>query len=126
ASKDAAGAYAAASVAAKVIVWVAIGLGVYLLPEAARRTRLGRDARPVLVRTLALIALVALPIVIVYALAADLLLGTVFGNDLKAASTALPWLALAMALLSSAYLAVQYLLALGRASFVWALAVGAA
>jgi glycosyltransferase involved in cell wall biosynthesis/O-antigen/teichoic acid export membrane protein len=125
ADKDAAGAYAAAAVAAKVIVWVAIGLGVYLLPEAARRTRLGRDARPVLVQTLALIAATALPIVLVYALASDLLLGAVFGDDLRSASSALPWLALAMALLASAYLAVQYLLAVGRAAFVWALALGA-
>ena len=34
---DAAGAYAVAAVAAKAIIWVAVGLGMYLLPEAARR-----------------------------------------------------------------------------------------
>ena len=56
---DAAGSYAAASVAAKAVIWVAIGLGLYLLPEAVRRTRAGQDARPVLARTLALIAIVA-------------------------------------------------------------------
>ena len=55
ASDDAAGAYAAAAVAAKGIIWVAVGLGLYLLPEAARRTKSGIDARPVLVRTLVLI-----------------------------------------------------------------------
>ena len=33
---DAAGAYAAAAVAAKAVVWVAIGIGLYLLPEATR------------------------------------------------------------------------------------------
>ena len=40
-----------------------------------------------------------------------------------AASGALPWLGLAMALLACTYLSVQYLLALGRASFIWILAV---
>ena len=39
---DAAGAYAAAAVAAKAVVWVAIGVGLYLLPEATRKARRGR------------------------------------------------------------------------------------
>ncbi len=45
ASGDAAGSYAVAAVAAKAIVWVAVGLGMYLLPECGptrqdrRRTR---------------------------------------------------------------------------------------
>ena len=39
---DAAGAYAAAAVAAKAVVWVAIGIGLYLLPEATRAARRGR------------------------------------------------------------------------------------
>ena len=34
---EAAGAYAAAAVAAKAVVWVAIGIGLYLLPEATPR-----------------------------------------------------------------------------------------
>jgi hypothetical protein len=38
---------------------------------------------------------------------------------------ALPWLGLAMALLACAYLSVQYLLALGRSSFIWVLGVAA-
>ena len=58
---DAAGSYAAASVAAKAVIWIAIGLGLYLLPEAVKRTRTGGDARPVLAKTLGLIAVVAVP-----------------------------------------------------------------
>ena len=42
ASEDAAGSYAVAAVAAKAIIWVAVGLGMYLLPEAARRAAHGR------------------------------------------------------------------------------------
>jgi glycosyltransferase involved in cell wall biosynthesis/O-antigen/teichoic acid export membrane protein len=123
ASDDAAGSYAAASVAAKAVIWVAIGLGLYLLPEAVRRTRAGLDARPVLTRTVALIAIVALPMILVYSVAGHQVLSVVFGEDLTAAADALPLLALAMSLLAWAYLSVQYLLALGRSSFVALLAI---
>jgi glycosyltransferase involved in cell wall biosynthesis/O-antigen/teichoic acid export membrane protein len=126
ASDDAAGAYAAAAVAAKAIIWVAVGLGLYLLPEAARRTKSGVDARPVLIRTLALIGALALPMVLVYAVAARPLLETVFGESFGPAAGALPWLAVAMALLACAYLAVQYLLALGKAAFIVVLGIAAA
>jgi glycosyltransferase involved in cell wall biosynthesis/O-antigen/teichoic acid export membrane protein len=126
ASGDAAGSYAVAAVAAKAIIWVAVGLGMYLLPEAARRVRGGEDARPILLRTLALIAAAAVPMVVLYAVAARPLLGAVFGEDLTEAAGALPWLGLAMALLACAYLAVQYLLAIGRRSFIGVLAAAAA
>jgi len=125
ASATDAGSYAAASVAAKAVIWVAIGLGLYLLPEAVRRTRAGRDARPVLARTLILIASVSVPMVVVYAVAGEQLLSAVFGSDLTAASGALPLLGLAMSLLACAYLGVQYLLALGRSAFVVLLALAA-
>lgn len=125
-TSEMAGAYGVAAVAAKAIVWVAVGLGMYLLPEAARRRREGVATRPILVRTLALIAAAALPMVLVYAVAAEPLLRAVFGEELTGAAGALPWLGLAMALLASAYLSVQYLLALGRALFVWVLGVAAA
>ena len=126
ASDDAAGSYAVAAVAAKAIIWVAIGLGLYLLPETARRAKRGVDARPVLVRTLALIALCGVPMVLIYAVAAEPLLSAVFGEDLTEASGALPWLGVAMALLACSYLAVQYLLGLGRSGFIWILACAAA
>ena len=45
-----AGAYAAAAVAAKVVVWTAVGVALYVIPEAAGRTAAGRGARPVLLR----------------------------------------------------------------------------
>src|SRR5207253_10750166 len=47
-----AGAWGAAAVAAKAVVWVAIGVSLYLVPETARRARTGEDARPILLRTL--------------------------------------------------------------------------
>jgi O-antigen/teichoic acid export membrane protein len=125
ASDDAAGAYAVAAVAAKAIIWIAIGLGMYLLPEAARRAKTGVDARPILLRTLGLIAAGAVPMVLIYTVAGKPLLEAVFGEDLTDASDALPWLGLAMSLLACSYLSVQYLLALGRARFIWILAAAA-
>ena len=56
-SADAAGSYAAAAVAAKAVVWVAIGVGLHLLPEATRRAAAGLDPRPVLLRALGICAL---------------------------------------------------------------------
>jgi O-antigen/teichoic acid export membrane protein len=126
ATGDTAGSYAVAAVAAKAIVWVAVGLGLYLLPEAARRARTGVDGRPVLVRSLGLIALCAVPMMLIFAFGAEQLLEAVFGDDLTEAAGALPWLGLAMTLLACSYLAVQYLLALGRWRFIWVLAAAAA
>jgi glycosyltransferase involved in cell wall biosynthesis/O-antigen/teichoic acid export membrane protein len=125
AEKHTAGAYAAAAVIAKGVIWIAVGLGLYLLPEAARRTRMGVDARPVLVRTLALVAAVSLPAALLYVVAARPVLTAVFGPSYASAAGALPWLAVAMSLLACAYLSVQYLLALERANFLWALAIAA-
>jgi glycosyltransferase involved in cell wall biosynthesis/O-antigen/teichoic acid export membrane protein len=125
AEKHAAGAYAAAAVVAKGIIWIAVGLGLYLLPEAVRRTRMGVDARPVLVRTLGLVGLTALPAALLYLVAARPLLTAIFGHSYARAAGALPVLAIAMSLLACAYLSVQYLLALERANFLWALAVAA-
>ena len=53
-------------------------------------------------------------------------MAAVFGDDLTAASGALPLLAVAMALLACAYLAVQYLIALERANFLLVLGLAAA
>jgi glycosyltransferase involved in cell wall biosynthesis/O-antigen/teichoic acid export membrane protein len=125
AEKHDAGAYAAAAVIAKGVIWVAVGLGLYLLPEAARRTRMGVDARPVLVRTLALVGMVSLPAVLLYIVGAEPLLTAIFGPSYASAAGALPWLAVAMSLLACAYLSVQYLLALERANFLWALGIAA-
>jgi len=126
ASDDAASSYAVAAVAAKAIMWIAIGLGLYLLPEASRRAKRGEDARPILLRTLGLIGALAVPAILIYSVAGEPLLRIVFGEDLTQASDALPFLGIAMTLLACSYLSVQYLLAMGRAHFLVVLAVGIA
>ncbi len=125
ASSAAAGSYAVAAVAAKAVIWVAVGLGMYLLPESARRARAGQDARPVLLSTLGLILAVGVPMVVVYSVAAKPLLRAVFGAELTGGTGALPWLGLAMTFLACAYLCVQYLLALGHRGFIGILVIAA-
>jgi O-antigen/teichoic acid export membrane protein len=120
---DAAGSYAAAAVAAKSVVWVAIGIGLHLLPEATRRSAAGLDPRPVLLRALAILVAIAAPALLIFALAPDLLLRLAFGPDLTLASGALIFLGAAMTLLAVAYLTVQYMVALGETRFLWVLAV---
>jgi O-antigen/teichoic acid export membrane protein len=123
---DAAGAYAAAAVAAKAVVWVAIGIGLYLLPEAARASRSGGDPRRVLVRALGVVGVVAVPMLLVYAVAPETVLRLAFGEDTVQAANALFVLACAMSLLAVSYLGVQYMLGLGRRAFLWALGAVAA
>jgi len=119
---DEAGAYAAAAVAAKAVVWLAIGIGLYLLPEATRAARHGEDPRPVLARALAVVGAVAVPMLIVYAIAPATVLRLAFGPETVVAADALFVLGCAMTLLAVGYLGVQYMLALGRVSFLPALA----
>jgi glycosyltransferase involved in cell wall biosynthesis/O-antigen/teichoic acid export membrane protein len=121
----AAGAYAAAAVASKVVVWVAIGLSLALLPELSRHARRAGDDRGRLARTLALVALVSAPLVLVCTVAAGPVLRLVFGSGLDGAATALPWLALAMALFACAAVAVQHALAIGRRTVVALVAAAA-
>jgi glycosyltransferase involved in cell wall biosynthesis/O-antigen/teichoic acid export membrane protein len=120
---DRAGSYAAAAVAAKAVLWVAIGVGLHLLPEATRRAAAGLDPRPVLLRALGVLAVVAVPALIAFAVMPKLLLRIAFGPDLTGASDALFILGVAMTVLAVAYLTVQYMLALGEARFLWVLGV---
>jgi glycosyltransferase involved in cell wall biosynthesis/O-antigen/teichoic acid export membrane protein len=122
-SGDSSGSYAAAAVAAKSVVWVAIGVGLQLLPEATRRAAAGLDPRPTLLRALGVLAAVAAPALVIFALIPHFLMRVAFGPDLTLASDALPVLGLAMTLLAVAYLTVQYMVALGELKFVWVLGV---
>jgi O-antigen/teichoic acid export membrane protein len=118
---DDAGSYAAAAVAAKTIMWVAIGIGLHLLPEATRRAARGLDPRPVLLRALTILAIVAAPALLVFAVAPKLLLRLAFGPDLTQSANALLLLGAAMTLLAVAYLTVQYMVALHETRFLWVL-----
>ena len=116
--KDLASSYAATAVAAKVLIWIAIGAGFYLVPEVSRRHAARQDTRPVLAKAVAIIAVCAAPCLLIFAFAAEPLLHAVFGaNRLKATEALLP-LGLAFTALAGTYLAIQYMLALKRSSFL--------
>jgi O-antigen/teichoic acid export membrane protein len=123
--EDTAGIYAAATVAAKTIVWVAVGIGLWVLPEATRRAAEGKDPRSVLLRALGLIAALAIPALAVFAAVPGLLLRVAFGPDYERGDEALLTLGAAFALLAVTYVCVQYLLGLHRRTFVAVLAVAA-
>jgi O-antigen/teichoic acid export membrane protein len=123
---DAAGAYAAAAVAAKIVVWTAVGVGLYLIPGAAARAAQGHDARPVLLRALGVVAAVAAPALLIMIAAPELLLRIGFGEEYTGGSGALPLLGLAMTTLALTYLAVNFLLAIGATAFLVPLGLVAA
>jgi O-antigen/teichoic acid export membrane protein len=123
---DTAGVYAAATIAAKFIVWVSVGIGMWVLPEATRRAASERDPRPVLVRALGLIALLSIPILAIFGLVPTLLLRIAFGADYESADGILLALGAAYCLLAATYVTVQFLLGLHRRAFVLFLLVTAA
>jgi O-antigen/teichoic acid export membrane protein len=123
-SEETASDWTAAAVAGKGVMWVAIGLGFWLVPEAAKRVHSGIDPRRALERAMAGVLLIGVPALIVYAVAGETLLDIVF--KLTGASGALPWLALAFTFLALTYLAIQYLLALHHWRFLWPLGAAAA
>ncbi len=121
--QDTASAYAATAVAAKVLIWVAIGAGFYLVPEVSRRHAAGEDTRPVLIRSLAIIGVCAVPCLLIFAAVPHLLLSVAFGSKRATASDSLLVLGAAFTVLAATYLAVQYMLALKRTWFLIPLAL---
>ena len=120
-----AGVYAAAVVAAKALVWIAVGLGMWVLPETARRAAAGRDPRPVLGRALAMIGAIAAVALTFYAVIPGLVLEIAFGKEYRSAETVLLALGAAYALLAVTYLAAQFMLGLRKRAFAWILAAAA-
>ena len=111
--------------AAKAVVWVAIGIGLHLLPEATRRAAAGLDPRPVLLRALAICALIAAPALLIFAVVARrCCCASRSARSSRDAADALLLLGAAMTLLAVAYLTVQYMVALGETRFLWVLGRG--
>ena len=118
-----AGVYAASTVAAKAVVWIAVGLGMWVLPEATRRAAAGNDPREVLLRALAVIAVLAACALVIFGAVPELLLRTAFGADYESGASVLLQLGAAYALLAVSYLCVQFLLGLHRRAFALLLGV---
>ncbi len=122
-TKDIASSYGATAVAAKVVIWIAMGAGFYLVPEVSRRRAAGQDPRPVLARVLGIILVCAIPCLLIFGFESKLLLRLAFGSKLTSASPSLLPLGAAFTVLAATYLAIQYMLALKR--FWFLIVVGA-
>jgi O-antigen/teichoic acid export membrane protein len=125
-STDVASSYSATAVAAKVLVWVAIGAGFYVVPETSRRHAEGEDTRPVLLRAFAIVLVCAVPVLLIFAFGGRPLLKAAFGAKRLLAVDALLPLGIAFTLLAITYLSIQSLLALHRKAFLIPLALVAA
>ena len=108
------GAYAAVSVTSKAIVFGAVVLGGYLLPEAAIRWRQGGHALRQLAVVLVLLAIPSVLLLAVALAAPEVLLQLVFHHQYTSTSDALAPLVVAMILLSVSVVLTMYLLAVGR------------
>ncbi len=117
-TKHEASSYSAVAVAAKVLIWVAMGAGFYLVPEVSRRRSQGQDTRPVLARALAIIVVCAVPVLLIFAFASEPLIRIAFGAGRASAHAALLPLGAAFTVLAATYLAIQYMLALKRTWFL--------
>ncbi len=118
------GAYAAVSVTSKAIVFGAVVLGGYLLPEAAIRWRQGGHALRQLAVVLVLLSVPAALLLAVALGAPHLLLVEVFHHAYASAADALAPLVGAMILLSISVVLTMYLLAIGRRWVAGVLAAG--
>lgn len=119
------GAYAAVSVTSKAIVFGAIVLGGYLLPEAAIRWRQGGHALRQLAVVLVLLGIPSVLLLGVAIAAPQALLEVVFHHAYTSAADALAPLVVAMIMLSISVVLTMYLLAVGR-RWVAAVLVGGA
>jgi O-antigen/teichoic acid export membrane protein len=117
-SRDMASSYSATAVAAKVLIWVAMGAGFYLVPEVSRRHAAGEDTRPVLAKALAIVAVAAIPCLLIFGFASTPLIRAAFKSNRLLAVDALFILGVAFTVLAGTYLAVQYMLALKRSWFL--------
>ena len=119
------GAYAAVSVTSKAIVFGAVVLGGYLLPEAAIRWRQGGHALRQLAVVLVFLAIPSVFLLGVAVAAPEQFLEIFFHHDYTSAADALAPLVLAMIMLSVTVVLTMYLLAVGRRWVVTVLVGGA-
>ena len=117
-TEDTASSYAAAAVAAKVLIWVAIGAGFYLVPEVSRRRAGGRGHAAGAARALAIVAVCAVPCLLIFAVGAAPAAQRRVRARSGDRSGSLLVLGAAFTVLAATYLAVQYMLALKRTWFL--------
>ncbi len=119
-----AGAYAAISVASKALVFGALALGAYLLPEATIRWNEGGHALRQLAVTLAFLAVPAVVLLGIAIVIPVRFLSLIFTPKLATAAPAFATLVAAMMFLCVSVLLTNYLFGAGRRWIVLVLAAG--
>jgi O-antigen/teichoic acid export membrane protein len=119
-----AGAYAAISVASKALVFGALALGAYLLPEATIRWNEGGHAVRQLVVTLTFLAVPALVLLGIALFIPTRFLSLIFTHKLSSAAPAFAYLVVAMIFLCISVLLTNYLFGVGRRWIVLLLLIG--
>lgn len=110
----AAGVFAAASTAAKIIIYLTAPLAMVMLPETSGRYARGEDDRPILVRT-ATFALVGGGLLLAaYVLIPRPIMQVLFGGAYLEGAPLLPLLGMAMLAAELALLGVYFLIGRGR------------
>ena len=122
----ASGEYAAISVAAKALIFIAIALGGYLLPEATIRWHKGEHALRQLGTTALIVAVPAVGLLGVALVAPRLSIKIAFGARLIGAEGSLKTLVAAMIFLGITVLLTNYLLGAGKRWIALVLAAGTA
>jgi O-antigen/teichoic acid export membrane protein len=120
-----AGSYAAVSVPSKALVYGALVLINYLLPEATIRHQQGSHALRQLGYTFGVLAMPCALLLLLSVFSPHRLLSLVFGHKLTAAAPAFAELVLAMVLLSATLVLAIYLLGIGWRGVIVVLALGA-
>lgn len=118
-----AGQYTPINVLARINLFVPLALGLVLFPKATQRHALGRDARPMLLLTLAATLLPGLALTAVYFLFPDPLVDLVFRGQYAAPGALLGWVGLATTLFAGTNIWLNYALSLGKRPFVFLLAL---
>ncbi|HEX3461623.1 MAG TPA: hypothetical protein VHT49_12010 [Acidimicrobiales bacterium] len=119
-----AGAYAAISVASKALVFGALALGAYLLPEATIRWNEGGHAVRQLVVTLMFLAVPAVVLLAIAIFIPNWFLSLIFTAKLSSAASAFAYLVVAMIFLCISVLLTNYLFGVGRRWIVLLLLAG--
>jgi O-antigen/teichoic acid export membrane protein/glycosyltransferase involved in cell wall biosynthesis len=114
---DEAGAYAAAGLLARAVLFVPGAVSLVALPHFSRQRGRGADAHKWLLSTTALVVGLGVGTAIVLAVAADLAVGLTFGEKYAAAAGYLPMLAFAMVGMGLANLLVFFHIAAGSRIF---------
>ena len=105
-----AGSYTAISQIAKILVYGAVILGSFLLPEAVLASRKGAEAVRQLTLVIALVGAASVGFIVLAAVAAEPTVRRVFGARYSHASSSLEVLVLAMVALSASTILVTFLL----------------